>query len=69
MKILNTKIPNGPKILVSKTYKDNRGFLRETFNKKIITALDPEPYSLQDASVTHDILESRRGGGSLLLKP
>ena len=36
MKILNTKIPNGPKILVSKTYKDNRGFLRETFNKKII---------------------------------
>ena len=41
----------------------------DAFNKKIITALDPEPYSLQDASVTHDILESRRGGGSLLLKP
>jgi len=41
----------------------------DAFNKKIIKASDPQPYNLANASVTHDILESRRGGGSLLLKP
>ena len=39
------------------------------FNKKVITAPNPEAYKLENASVAHDILESRRGGGSLLLKP
>ena len=41
----------------------------DAFNKKIITAPNPEPYNLEDASVAHNILESRRGGGSLLLNP
>ena len=39
------------------------------FNEKVITAPNPEPYNLENASIAHDILESRRGGGSLLLKP
>ena len=39
------------------------------FNKKIISAPSPEPYDLENASVAHDVLESRRGGGSLLLTP
>ena len=41
----------------------------DAFYRKIIIAPDLESYSLTDASVAHDILESRRGGGSLLLKP
>ena len=50
-------------------YKKMANSVFDAFNKNIIIAPDPEPYSLADASVTHDILESRRGGGSLLLKP
>ena len=30
---------------------------------------ESESYPLKDASITHDILESRRGGGSLYLIP
>jgi dTDP-4-dehydrorhamnose 3,5-epimerase len=36
MIIINTKIKNGPKLLKSNVYKDRRGFLRETFSKKIL---------------------------------
>ena len=36
MKLVNTKIKDGPKLLISDIYKDNRGFLRETFNEKIL---------------------------------
>ncbi len=36
MKLINTKIKDGPKILVSKVYNDNRGFLKETFSNKIL---------------------------------
>jgi hypothetical protein len=28
-----------------------------------------EPYKLEDASLAHDVLESRRGGGSVFLTP
>ena len=31
MKIINTRIKNGPKIIKSKIFKDKRGFLRETY--------------------------------------
>ena len=41
-----------------------------TNNKnKNINIPKAEGYSLKDASIAHDILESRRGGGSLFLKP
>ena len=35
MKLLNTKI-NGPKIIKTEIYKDNRGFLKETYRKNIL---------------------------------
>ena len=39
MKIINTKI-KGLKIIKSKIFKDNRGFLRETFRKNLLNNLD-----------------------------
>ena len=36
MKLIKTKIINGPKILKTKIFKDRRGFLKETFQHKII---------------------------------
>lgn len=36
MILVKTKIKNGPKLLKSDVYKDKRGFLRETFNQKIL---------------------------------
>ena len=38
MKILNSKI-SGPKIIKSRIFRDNRGFLRETFNNKFFKNL------------------------------
>ena len=35
MRLLKTKI-NGPKIIKTKIFKDNRGFLKETYRKNII---------------------------------
>ncbi len=35
MILINTKIKNGPKLIKSIIYKDNRGFLKETFNNKL----------------------------------
>ena len=39
MKLLNTKIV-GPKIIKTKIFKDQRGFLKEIYQKKIISKLD-----------------------------
>jgi len=39
MKLLNTKIV-GPKIIKTKIFKDQRGFLKEIYQKKIISQLD-----------------------------
>ena len=36
MKLIKTKFINGPKILKSKIFNDKRGFLKETFQQKII---------------------------------
>ena len=36
MKLINTKFINGPKILKTKIFPDHRGFLKETFQNKII---------------------------------
>ena len=39
MKLLSTKI-KGPKLIKSKIFKDNRGYLRETFRKNLIQNQD-----------------------------
>tara|TARA_B100000902_G_scaffold394568_1_gene451161 strand:+ start:109 stop:636 length:528 start_codon:yes stop_codon:yes gene_type:complete len=39
MKIINTKI-KGLKIIKSKVFKDSRGFLRETYKKKLLNKID-----------------------------
>ena len=39
MKLLKTKI-DGPKKLKTTLYKDNRGYLKEVYQKKIIDNLD-----------------------------
>ncbi len=36
MKLIKTEIANGPLLLKSNIYNDKRGFLRETFNEKIL---------------------------------
>ena len=36
MKLIKTKITNGPLLLKSNIYNDKRGFLRETYNHKIL---------------------------------
>ena len=38
MKLTNTKI-DGPKLLKSKIFKDNRGYLRETFKNNLLNSL------------------------------
>ena len=50
-------------------YENMANSVFDAFNKKIISAPSSEPYNLENASVAHDVLESRRGGGSLLLTP
>ena len=35
MKLINTKIKDGPKIIKTIIYKDKRGFLKETFNNRL----------------------------------
>ena len=39
MKLIKTKFINGPKILKTKIFKDNRGFLKETFQNKVINKI------------------------------
>ena len=41
----------------------------KSFKNRTLIVPDPDPHSLENASVAHDILESRRGGGSLYLVP
>ena len=49
MKLKNTKIKNGPKIIKSKIFKDSRGFLRETY-KKIILKNENFPFDIMSFS-------------------
>ena len=39
MKLTNTRI-KGPKLIKSNVFKDNRGFLRETYRKKLFKKID-----------------------------
>ena len=41
MRLIKTKIINGPKILKTKIFNDNRGFLKETFQNKVINKKFP----------------------------
>ena len=41
MKLIKTKIINGPKVLKTKIFNDNRGFLKETFQNKVINKKFP----------------------------
>ena len=41
MKLIKTKFINGPKILKTKIFSDNRGFLKETFQNKVINRKFP----------------------------
>ena len=53
----------------SEIYKKMTDSVFEAFQNKSIIIPNPEPYNLEDAALAHNILESRRGGGSLFLKP
>jgi len=52
-----------------KQYNDMAISVFNTFKNIDLILPDPEPYSLDKASEAHEILESRRGGGSLYLIP
>lgn len=41
MKLIKTKFKNGPKILKSNIFRDKRGFLKETFQNKLINKKFP----------------------------
>ena len=41
MKLIKTKFVNGPRILKTKIFKDHRGFLKETFQNRIINKKFP----------------------------
>ena len=41
MKLIKTKFINGPKVLKTKIFNDNRGFLKETFQNKVINKKFP----------------------------
>ena len=41
MKLIKTKFINGPKILKTKIFNDNRGFLKETFQNKVVNKKFP----------------------------
>lgn len=53
----------------SEIYKKMTNSVFEAFQSKSIIIPNPEPYNLEDAALAHNILEARRGGGSLFLKP
>ena len=53
----------------SEVYKKMTNLVFNAFKNKSIITPNPEPYNLEDVSLAHNILESRRGGGSLFLKP
>ena len=41
MKLIKTKFINGPKVLKTKIFNDNRGFLKETFQNNVINKKFP----------------------------
>ena len=49
MRLINTKIKNGPKIIKSIIYSDKRGFLKETFKKSIFRNKD-FPFDIMSSS-------------------
>ena len=49
MKLINTKIKNGPKIIKTNIYRDKRGFLKEVFQKKILKNKD-FPFDIMSSS-------------------
>jgi len=48
MKLIKTKFTDGPKILKTNIFKDNRGFLKETFQNKIFK--DKFPFDIMSFS-------------------
>ena len=40
MKLLKTKIIGGPKIIKSKIFSDNRGYLKEVYKKSLLKNID-----------------------------
>jgi len=69
MKLLNTKIKNGPKIIKSKIFNDNRGFLRETFKKKLFKNKD-FPFDIMSFSKKNVIrglhLQEKKSQGKII---
>ena len=53
----------------SNLYKKMANSVFSAFQNNQIKTPKLEPYKLKDASLAHDVLESRRGGGSVFLKP
>ena len=53
----------------SDIYKRMTDSVFNAFKNKSIIIPEPFPFNLEDASLAHDVLESRSGGGSLYLKP
>ncbi len=53
----------------SQVYESMANTVFNTLQRNALILPDPEPYSLENASIAHNILESRRGGGSLYLIP
>ena len=56
-------------IAQSEIYKKMTDSVFKAFKNKSIMTPEPEPFDLEEASLAHEVLESRRGGGSLFLKP
>ena len=50
-------------------YKKMANSVFNAFKQNQIKTSKLEPYKLEDASLAHDVLESRRGGGSVFLAP
>jgi len=48
MKLIKTKFTDGPKILKTNIFRDNRGFLKETFQNKIFK--DKFPFDIMSFS-------------------
>ena len=53
----------------SNLYKKMANSVFNAFQNNQIKIPKLEPYKLKDASLAHDVLESRRGGGSVFLTP
>ena len=75
MSILSQKYPAISRPIIfhyiekEELYKKMTKAVFNALKYKDITIREAEGYSLKDASIAHDILASRRGGGSFFLKP